>query len=225
MKRDHPLVKVVNEQFRRRLRRGSHEPRTNGTSAYRASRVHKACLLEAASVARGKISWWSDAPEDAQLPDFRPLNDALWDSDQQLTEHMLKLGVAMWGWPRWSKQKQRTWARRSTLRILKEVVADSMALHISGHKTKLERLRKSRSLVEFCSHAKPLLKQVEKDCDVKPDLVNRTVERIFYWAMDTYVSDDPISSVCVALSKCSELAPGQVVLIRGTEIFIQEAKW
>ena len=68
------------------------------------------CILELCSQALGKD--WTDDPYDLELPDIRALNDAAWSSDAMRTEHMLRVGVAVWPWREASRGQQQLFIDR-----------------------------------------------------------------------------------------------------------------
>lgn len=78
----------------------------------------QACALEARSQYMGLP--WTDDPTTLGQPDYRPINDAL--PDEERTEIMVPLQMALWDWSTWSKERQREWYERVLLRTIREVL-------------------------------------------------------------------------------------------------------
>jgi hypothetical protein len=126
---NHPLVATVRDRFGGLLASGAHRPDDDS-----------ACLLEAASVARGVE--WTDGNASG-LPDIRPLNDSsFWRDDQHRTEAMLAIGVAWWGWPDWSEAKRRRVVRRLVIRTVRDV----LPLALTAYPEEADRCRRVRTL-------------------------------------------------------------------------------
>ena len=58
------------------------------------------------------------------LPDLRPLNDALWSSDEARTKALLPVMAALSDWSSWSADRQRRWADRVVIEVVKQIVSE-----------------------------------------------------------------------------------------------------
>ena len=105
---DHPFVATLRTRFGGVLYAGAHNPDS------------RACVIEVATVVRKQA--WSDDPSAAKLPDLRPLNDALWSSDQARTEALIPIVLALWDWSTWMATQQQRWATKIAERTIREIL-------------------------------------------------------------------------------------------------------
>lgn len=97
-----------------------------------------ACILEVCSLAMGVE--WTDDPERLNLPDIRPLNDAEWSSDTLRTQHLTRVGVAVWAWRTATEGKKATFTRRLAELTIRRVIPP--ILNAAGLTDEAERCRK-----------------------------------------------------------------------------------
>ena len=82
------------------------------------------CALECVSLARhnGRKNF-TDSRELLGMPDIRPLNDAMWSSDQARTEALLPLIAALSDWSQWSTTRQHKWATIVAVETVRQIIS------------------------------------------------------------------------------------------------------
>lgn len=83
------------------------------------SYVGRACALECAHATVGDE--WSDQPD--KWPDVRPINDDVWQSDEDRTEHMTRLMRAYWHWSEWTPERQTAVIERLIVLTVQRIVS------------------------------------------------------------------------------------------------------
>ena len=103
-----PLQEYVTENPDITLSQGMHDPECGQ------------CILELCSLASGVD--WTDDPDFLELPDIRSLNDAAWSSDATRTQHLLRVGVAVWPWREANRWQKQDFAKRLAELTIKRVL-------------------------------------------------------------------------------------------------------
>jgi len=81
------------------------------------------CILEAIAHAAARPK--TDDPVALNRPDYRPLNDGLWGSDEARTEHMLRLEEAVGPWWEAADEADRlAWAERVVIATVNRIIAE-----------------------------------------------------------------------------------------------------
>lgn len=148
------------------LKHGSHDA---GSREY--------CALEFVSIMRcpkGKNPYqhMTDDPHEVEMPDLRPLNDAIevWGgfqskkADTLRTKTLLPVLVVLWDWAKWSQKRQDRWYFNVIKRACTEVFADTLAKDW-GHS--ISDMNSAKSLVDL-----PL----EDFDEIADQFTNRTVQ-------------------------------------------------
>ena len=134
----HPLVATVHDRFGGILTKGVHAPEG------------AACLNEALNAALGLP--WSDDPHDG--PDLRSPNDAPWSSDEQRTEHMLSIGVAvLWDWSSWSSERLASFAHRVAEATNKVIVPMALGAAPNAERTAARAARAGTAATRAAARA------------------------------------------------------------------------
>lgn len=84
-----------------------------------ASYDMRACAIECAHATVGDA--WSDQP--GKWPDVRPINDDVWQSDEDRTEHMTRLMRAYWHWSEWTPERQEAVVARMIVLTVQRIVS------------------------------------------------------------------------------------------------------
>lgn len=89
-----------------------------------ASYDGRACAIECAHATVGDE--WSHQPD--KWPDVRPINDDVWQSDEDRTEHMTRLMRAYWHWSEWTPERQAAVIAQLIVLTAQRIVSQSTKL-------------------------------------------------------------------------------------------------
>ena len=104
------LLRILRVRFAGIISSGVHAPDGLG------------CALEVWSQAEGKP--WTDNPTELDVPDLRPLNDAIWSSDTLRTEWMVRVMLSVI--PVWRSPSRTAFVMRLALATVREVLPPAL---------------------------------------------------------------------------------------------------
>jgi len=107
----HPLTPYL----KKGLSRGSHTRDQVAAGEF--------CALEAVNHCRSQGRDTSDSPAAAQLPDFRPLNDAF-STPAAAAEHLGPVLIAYWDWQTWTFGRRLAVIERVVIRTVNVLIAE-----------------------------------------------------------------------------------------------------